>query len=353
MSKPVRVIRKRWRQLRRALFGPTAVDAAPSPPVAVASSAQPDAHLHAKIDALTAAFDEHVRETRLMYSALALRPPGPVAAAPLIAGEPGEGVLNQSLPCRQDSFSEPWFSYWTRALHTHNRHHRKLWEFVFICQALWERGMLKDGARGLGFGVGTEPLGALFASHGCQIVGTDMAADQMTAAGWAKTQEHAAGKWAMRHPYLCPDDVFDRQVDFRTCDMNAVPDDLTDFDFCWSSCALEHLGSLEHGLRFIERSVDCLKPGGWAVHTTEYNFGSNDQTVDNLGTVLYRRRDFEALRDRLAAKGHWLAPLDFDIGSGPADTYLDVPPYGQLPCLKIALMGYPTTSFGLIVRRGP
>ncbi|MDP3403802.1 MAG: class I SAM-dependent methyltransferase [Brevundimonas sp.] len=313
--------------------------------------ASPDHVLHARIEALAATLDEHVRETRLLYAALALRPPGPVANPPTIAGGPGEGVLNSCIPCRQDAFAEPWFSYWTNAFHAQVRHHRKLWEFVFICQALWERGALRDDSRGLGFGVGTEPLAALFASRGCQIVGSDMSPDRMEAAGWAETMQHAAGKSAMRHPYLCDDAVFDRNVSFRTCDMNDVPEDLTDFDFCWSSCALEHLGSLEHGLRFIERSIDCLKPGGWAIHTTEYNFGSNDDTVDHMGTVLYRRSDFEALRDRLAAKGHVLAPLDFDIGSGPADTYLDVPPYRQEPCLKIALMGHATTSYGLIVRR--
>lgn len=288
-----------------------------------------------------------------MYAALALRVPGAVPNPPVIEGGPGPAVLTTSHPCRQESFSEPWFSYWTSQFHATLRHHRKLWEFVFICQALDERGLLREGSRGLGFGVGTEPLAALFAARGCQITATDMSPDQIEAAGWAETQQHAAGKANLRHSYLCDDALFERNVDFRVCDMNHVPDDLTGFDFCWSSCALEHLGSLEKGLQFIERSIECLKPGGWAIHTTEYNFGSNDETLDHMGTVLYRRRDFEALQARLAAKGHTLAPLDFDIGSGPADTYLDVPPYRQEPCLKIALMGHATTSFGLIVQRAP
>jgi len=61
--------------------------------------------------------------------------------------------------------------------------------------------------------------------------------------------------------------------------MNAAPSDLSDFDFCWSASAFEHFGSIDQGLAFIERIIECLKPGGRAVHTTELNVSSNDDTV--------------------------------------------------------------------------
>lgn len=300
---------------------------------------------------LSAEMAEHRRETRIMYTALARRRSDDLANPPIIPGEPGTNVLPHSIACRSDSFLQPWFSYWTGRFRVQMRRHRKLWEFVFIVQALWERGALKPGSRGLGFGVGTEPMAALFASEGCAVVGTDMAPDGASALGWIETQQHALGKEALRKPELCPDDVFERNVSFRVVDMNHVPDDLTGFDFCWSSCALEHLGSIELGLAFIERSLECLKPGGWAVHTTELNLSSNHDTVDHMGTVLFRQQDFLVLAERLAAKGHRLAPLDFDPGDRPADTYVDVAPFLQDPCLKIALMGYVTTSFGLIIQK--
>ena len=47
--------------------------------------------------------------------------------------------------------------------------HRKMWEWLFIAEALSERGMLAAGRRGVGFGVGQEPLVALFADAGCNI----------------------------------------------------------------------------------------------------------------------------------------------------------------------------------------
>lgn len=293
------------------------------------------------------------REQRLMARRLTL-PPAEIWSngAPGTGDAPGTNIFPCSVGCRQEMFDEPYFGYWTAALGYAPRYHRKLWEFVFILQALHERGAIVAGARGLGFGVGEEPLAAYFASRGCKVLGTDMAADAMGAAGWSETGQHAQGKAALRNPGICPDNLFDQNVDFRTADMNAIPEDLTDFDFCWSACALEHVGSIEKGLAFIENSLKTLRPGGLAIHTTELNVSSNDDTIDNAGTVLFRRRDMEALVKRLEAAGHQVAPLDFAPGQAPLDQYIDLPPYADEPHLKLALAGYVTTSFGIIVRRG-
>ncbi|MBL0946866.1 MAG: class I SAM-dependent methyltransferase [Brevundimonas sp.] len=259
--------------------------------------------------------------------------------------------MNQSRPCRQTDFETPWFSNWSERLGERLRYHRKLWEFVFIAQALHERRQLRAGARGLGFGVGREPLAAYFASRGCRIMGTDLAPEQAADAGWTATDQHAEGKAALMRPDLCDPEVFEAAVDFRVVDMNAIPDDLTGYDFCWSACALEHLGSLEAGMAFIERSIDTLQPGGFAIHTTELNLTSDVHTLETGGTVLYRRRDLSALAERLTAAGHTVAPLDFDAGSGPVDSFVDIPPYLPEPHLRLALAGFATTSFGLIIQK--
>ena len=272
---------------------------------------------------------------------------------PLIPGAaPGADAFPRGAACREADFREPWFSYWTETIGELLRYHRKLWEFVFICQTLHERGMLAPGMRGLGFGVGGEPLSACFVSRGCEITATDMAPEEAEAAGWSQSAQHAAGKESLRRPHLCDDALFDAGLTFRNVDMNHIPDDLTDYDFCWSACALEHLGSIEHGLVFVQRSVETLKHGGWAVHTTELNLSSNDETVDNGGTVLFRRRDLDELARRLRADGHEVAPFDYDAGDGPVDRYIDMAPYRAEPHLKLALEGFATTSFGLMVRKG-
>ena len=267
------------------------------------------------------------------------------------AAAPSLDRLEVSSVCRQEAFDTPDFAYWVKQLKGARIYHRKVWEHVFICKVLFERNMLKPGMRGLGFAVGQERLPAFFASMGCEIVATDLAADDERAEHWIPSKQHSANKAHLAFPDLVPAAEFDRLVSFQAADMNAISADLKDFDFCWSACAYEHLGSIEAGLKFVERSVECLKPGGFAVHTTELNLSSNSDTVDNENTVLFRRRDMEELAARLKARGYRVAPLDFFPGTQPLDRYVDLPPYRQHPHLRMMLLGYITTSFGIIVQR--
>ncbi len=309
--------------------------------------------LERKVDRLLKHVVEMRRENLLLLDTLSFPAREQwLGQPPLIAGEPGQMVFASAAMCRQDSFRQPYFSYWTTRLGDSLRYHRKLWEFVFIAQTLWERDVITSGRRGLGFGVGIEPLSAFFASQDVKVTATDLMFEGAASLGWTDTNQHAAGKEALRKPAICPDDLFDRNVEFRECDMNAVPDDLTGYDFCWSACALEHLGSIEMGLAFIERSVQCLKPGGWAIHTTEFNVTSNFETVDHMETVLFRRRDLEALTERLQTQGHFVAPIDWNPGAEPLDRYYDIAPYKEQPHLKMALSGFGATSIGFIVQRG-
>lgn len=306
-----------------------------------------------KLDSLSAGLAIHIRETRLMFSYLALPDRSHWEGLPVMKqGVPGESVFPHGALCRQVDFDASYFHFWTARLGEGLRYHRKLWEFVFISQALWERGAVTEGRRCLGFGVGTEPLSAFFASRDCQVLATDLNTGAAVDMGWATTNQHAAGKEALRKPWVCPDTLFDRNVEFQECDMNHVPAQFTDFDFCWSACALEHLGSIAQGLAFIERSVQCLKPGGWAIHTTEFNLSSNEETVDDDTTVLFRRQDLEALAARLTEQGHFVAPFNFDPGAEAVDQYIDVAPYREQPHLKVALSGFAATSVGIIIQRG-
>src|SRR5262249_36932792 len=156
---------------------------------------------------------------------------------------------------------------WSSALGLPPTLHRKHWEFFYVCQALHERSMLLHGRSGLGFGVGREPLPALFASLGCIITATDQAPDAALKAGWQETGQHADSLSALERPDICSVPYFRERVTFETVDMNEIPFRFENrFDFCWSACCLEHLGSLEHGLRFVESSIKTLKIGGVAVH---------------------------------------------------------------------------------------
>ena len=254
--------------------------------------------------------------------------------------------------CTAAQLEEPAYKRWLDLLKQEPFRHRKQWEFIYILQVLETYGMLHAGHRGLCFGVGREPLPALMASRGVDVVATDLPPDHDDIDLWNPSGQHGSTIASLSYPALCDDAVLARHVSFRAVDMTRIPDDLTGFDFTWSSCAYEHLGSIEAGLAFVARSVECLRPGGIAVHTTELNLSSNDDTIDDAATVLFRRRDMERLALRLIEAGHDVAPIKLDIGETPLDDHVDVPPYANDPHLKMAIGRYATTSFGMVFRRG-
>lgn len=269
-----------------------------------------------------------------------------------------------SRACRQEDIEAAWVRHWCRALGTTPFYHRKLWEDCFILQVLWEAGMMQPGRRALCFAVGQEPLPAILASRGVSVVATDIDAADARAQDWIETGQHGRGTDALHRPHLLDRPAFDALVCFRSVDMAAIPADLCQggFDMVWSACAMEHLGTLDRGLEFLLAAMRCLKPGGLAVHTTEYNLDPAGDTLREGSTVLYQRRHLDALAERLAAAGHRMLPLDVAQGPGMLDRFVDIPPFepdrvplGVLspPHLRLSIAGYPATSAGIVVVAGP
>src|SRR5690242_2501770 len=96
-------------------------------------------------------------------------PPPPVVYDP--AWEPrGEPTPTfpqlRSQACTQAQLQTPEFKALATILDGRPLMHRKQWEWCFIVQALDEAGMLREGARGVGFGVGTEPIASYLAGKG-------------------------------------------------------------------------------------------------------------------------------------------------------------------------------------------
>jgi hypothetical protein len=230
--------------------------------------------------------------------------------------------------------------------------HRKLWEFAFIWHHLSAEGAIRPGARGVGFGVGRERFPSLFAKHGCKVLATD-APVGVASAGWSGTGQHSSSLDELFFSDIVSEPEFLENVEFVSCDMNAIGDDISEFDFCWSSCSFEHLGSIENGLDFVVNSVEkVLKIGGVACHTSELNISSNDRTLDSGDTVLFRRRDIEHLAQRLTNSGHQVKYLPIEPGDSFIDYLVDLPPYSNDMSLRLKIDSYVTTSFGLVVRRG-
>jgi len=218
-----------------------------------------------------------------------------------------------------------------------------------ISQALLESGVLIPGKYGLGFGVSKEPLPSLFASFGCNITVTDQIANEETLKEW----EIVVSCKALNDRNICSQELFDNLVEFYNVDMKNIPKSLFEkYDFIWSSWALEHIDTLQDGLDFIYSSLNCLKPGGWAIHTTEYNISSNDHTLVSKPCV-YRRCDIEAMKKKLEKDGNYVEFIDFERGDMEFDRYIDKPPYGDSPHINLAVDDLTNaTSIIIMVRKG-
>lgn len=295
-----------------------------------------------------------VEMARKLYDA------GAAGALAPVPAEPSRVGLTSKL-CQQADIEADWMRYWCGQLELAPTYNRKIWEYGFVLQALWEAGLLEPGRSGLGFAVGTEPTPAFLASRGIHILATDLAADDERSTDWVQTDQHAANLAELYRPKFLEQAEFNRLCRFRSVDMNKIPFDLDgQFDFCWSMCSFEHVGSIELGLQFVANSVKCLKPGGFAVHTTEYTFEPGDETVDNWPTVLFQERHIAELGNRLRKDGHELVAVNFNPGDRVLDSFIDCSPYphqhklpfvyAAAPHLRLTLEGFPCTSIGLIIR---
>ena len=312
-----------------------------------------------------------------LASRLAAKMPVPQIATPPAPVMPG------SKACTQADYHSDWLAYWNARIGLPLMFHRKLWEYAFIAQTLYAHGVLRTGTKGLGLGCGEEPLPSLFAAYGCQILATDAPPGSLDGDAWRNTAQHTSSSDQAFKPGLISRQEFDRLVTHDFVDMNALPKELqSGYDFTWSTCACEHLGSIKHGLDFLERVISVLRPGGISVHTTEFNYSDGHGTIDHRSVVLFQRSHFKRLADHLTAQGHQVLPLDLSIGEMPLDQFIDVPPYSwdiyersddlarqwrelvangscfmpevhRQAHLKVAVEGYPCTCFGLAVIRGP
>jgi 2-polyprenyl-3-methyl-5-hydroxy-6-metoxy-1,4-benzoquinol methylase len=251
--------------------------------------------------------------------------------------------------CTATQFSSTEYQRWANEIAEPIRLHRKQWEFVYILSVLNYHNKLSKGVTGIGFGCGKEPIASVMAKYGCQIVLSDLDNNDAALKGWVDTNQNSSQLKDLHKEEVCEWKNFEQNASFMNIDMNNIPNNLPKFDFIWSSCALEHLGSLRHGIDFILNSSQYLKPGGVAVHTTEYNLSSNDLTIETEGTSIYRKRDIEELVEELRQNNFDISPVNFFSGDRVEDGFIDVPPYSSDIHLKLLLSGTVTTSIGLVI----
>jgi hypothetical protein len=151
-----------------------------------------------------------------------------------------------SKPTTQADMESAWFAYWCSQVKAAPIYHRKLWEFAFALQVLHDQGLLREGARGIGFGCGEEPLASYFASQSMDVLVTDLDSTQVAGQGWTETGQHAGTLESAFFPDIVDRARFARHVTHRFVDMNAIPRFDAPFD-CASS----------------RTRCRCSSPAGW------------------------------------------------------------------------------------------
>lgn len=272
-------------------------------------------------------------------------------ASSLQPGAASPGAFLASSLCRMEDMQHPRYRQLCHeCLKQEPVLHRKQWEFIFIIDRLSLNGCLREGAKGLGFGVGEEPLSSYFASKGCTILATD-APECLTDDNWRSTAQHAANKISIWHPALIDREQFEDRCSFLPLDMNSYSDIPEGYDFHWSSCVIEHLGGIKQAIDFITESVERLAPGGTAVHTTEFNLSSDIDTIDAPGTCILRGSDLITMLDDLSMRGFEVDPLILDPGSHPYNFHVDTSPFRSSVHLRLQLERFAATSVGLLIKK--
>ena len=159
------------------------------------------------------------------------------------------------------------------------RFHRKQWEFAIIFLALKKYGMLKPDKLGLSLGGGNERVLYSIAKHIRQLTVTDLY-DQNTDWDCARTDD----------PNLFiiqskPFPVEDEKIRALRMDMRQLDFDDQSFDFCYSSCAIEHIGDYSDFLQHLNEAYRVLKEDGVYVFTTEFHFG--DETIQDSHNFIF------------------------------------------------------------------
>jgi len=165
--------------------------------------------------------------------------------------------------------------------------HRKQWEFAIIFLTLRQQGFLAPDKVGLSMGAGREKLLYAIAPHVNRLVATDLYEPEAT---WTTVRTDDPDKFIKAAKPWAVDDskLLGLRMDMRHLEF---PENT--FDFCYSSCALEHIGE-EHDFRqHLCEVYRVLKDGGLYVLTTEFTYG--EDVIKIPGNYLFSPHFLSAL----------------------------------------------------------
>ena len=170
--------------------------------------------------------------------------------------------------CDAADWSDPLFDRAIRVeLAEEPRFHRKQWEFARILRTLEAHGLLNGTSHGLSMGGGDERLLYAVARRVGHLTVTDLYGAGSAWEG-ARTDDPDRAIKASAPFHVDPSRLTAMRMDMRSLEFgNGV------FDFCYSSCAIEHIGEYDDFLAHLREVRRVLKDQGVYVLTTEFHYG--------------------------------------------------------------------------------
>jgi ubiquinone/menaquinone biosynthesis C-methylase UbiE len=174
-----------------------------------------------------------------------------------------------------DWFDTEFYSITLNELKEPPRFHRKQWEFAMIFLALKKLGCLNENMTGLSLGGGNERVLYSIAQHVNKLIVTDLY-DEDTTWDCAKTKDPDEYIKASK-----PFEVDLSKIKALRMDMRNLDFEDNTFDFCYSSCAIEHIGDFNDFVQHLDEVYRVLKEDGVYVFTTELKIGSETIKDEN------------------------------------------------------------------------
>ncbi len=159
------------------------------------------------------------------------------------------------------------------------RFHRKQWEFAMIFLTLKKLEFLNDDKIGLSLGGGNERVLYAISNRIKKLYVTDLY-DDSTSWDCARTDDPDEFIKLSK-----PFDYDESKIKALRMDMRKLDFEDNTFDFCYSSCAVEHIGDFEDFINHFNEVYRCLKNDGVYVFTTELSF--SDVTIKDPNNYIF------------------------------------------------------------------
>ena len=146
--------------------------------------------------------------------------------------------------------------------------HRKSWEWTHCLFGLDCLGSLRPEHRGLGVGVGWEPLSFFLSNHVGEVVATDL---YPARSEWSEAGVREGNPEILDDPdKFAPFPYRRDRLRFLSMDGRRLDFPEDSFDFVWSCSSIEHFGGHEGSAQSMREIDRILRPGGIACVITEY-----------------------------------------------------------------------------------